>query len=173
MCVNDIDYLDIAFKSATIIIAGTNLFFAYRFFYFKNKKDDLDKEKDRKINWLKTLILDHSLKDYYSFFDDLEIELNKLKSVNLTNLEKQVIDEKNAELFVSVRRKFIDILLIADNQIYSDTQNLFDKLQEELTETIFNQGINLNHQPKFDDEILRRLSATKTDVIKKIFNYRG
>jgi hypothetical protein len=168
-----IDILDIAFKSATILIAGTNMFFAYKFFAFKNKKEDVDKEKDRKINWLKTLILDHNLKHYYSFFDDLEKELNELKKPNLTDINKQTIDEKNAELFIAIRRKFTDILLIVDNQIYKETIILFDKLQGELTETIFNQGINLSHPPKFEEEIMSRLASTKTDVIKRIFNYRG
>lgn len=168
-----IDYLDVTFKSAMIIVAGTNVYFAHKFFNFKNQKEDVDKEKDRKINWLKTLILDHNLKNYYSFFDDLELELNKLKILNLTNSDKQKIDENNAELFVTIRRKFIDILLVVDKKIYNKIQSLFDKLQEELTETIFNQGINLNHQPKFDEEIMSKISSTKTDVIKEIFNYRG
>jgi len=172
MC-EEINVLDVAFKSATILIALTNLIFAYLFFRSKNKREDADKEKDRKINWLKTLILDHNLKHYYSFFDELEKELNKLKTPNLTDLNKQKIDENNAELFIVVRRKFTDVLLIVDNEIYQETIVLFDKLQGELTETIFNQGINLSHQPKFEEEILSRLSSTKTDVIKKIFNYRG
>jgi hypothetical protein len=168
-----IDYLDVTFKFAMIIVAGTNVYFAHKFFNFKNKKDDADKEKDRKINWLKTLILDHNLKHYYLFFDDLEKELDKLKVLNLSVLDKQTIDENNAILFISIRRRFIDILLVVDKKIYTKVQNLFDKLQEELTDTIFNQGINLTHLPKFDDEIMSRISSTKTDVIKEIFNYRG
>ena len=71
--------LDIFFKTATIIIAIANLFFVVKFFNLKNKKEDADKEKDRRINWLKTLVLDHSLDSFYSFFDSLETELNKLK----------------------------------------------------------------------------------------------
>ena len=173
MAETTIDFLDVTFKTAMIIIAGTNVYFAQKFFYHKNSKEDADKEKDRKINWLKTLILDHNLKHYYSFFDDLETELNKLKIQNLTIKEKEIIDENNAELFISIRRKFIDILLVVDKQIYDKIQKLFDKLQEDLTDVIFNQGINLNHQPKFDDEIMSKMCSTKTDVIKEIFKYRG
>jgi hypothetical protein len=173
MAETTINFLEVTFKAAMIVIAGTNVYFAQKFFYHKNNKEDIDKEKDRKINWLKTLILDHNLKHYYTFFDDLETELNKLKVPNLSIKDKETIDENNAELFVCIRRKFIDILLVVDKQIYDKIQKLFDKLQEELTEVIFNQGINLNHQPKFDEEILSKLSSTKTDVIKEIFKYRG
>jgi hypothetical protein len=172
MC-NTIFTLDNIYKVAMVIIAGTNVFFAHKFFNFKNNKEDNDKEKDRKINWLKTLILDHNLKHFYVFFEQIEIELLKLNTSNLTDSDKQVIDENNAELFINIRRKFTDIFLVVDKIIYNDVMKSFDSLQSKLTETIFNQGINLAYKPKFEDEIMSKVCATKTEIISKIFNYRG
>jgi hypothetical protein len=172
MC-NPIFTLDNTYKVAMVIIAGTNVYFAHKFFNFKNTKEDIDKEKDRKINWLKTLILDHNLKHFYVFFDQIESELMKLNTPNLNDIEKQAIDETNAEFFITIRRKFTDIFLVVDKKIYSDVMNSFDNLQSNLTETIFNQGINLSYKPKFEDEIMSKVCATKTEIINKIFNYRG
>ena len=149
--------LDIFFKTATIIIAIANLFFVVKFFNLKNKKEDADKEKDRRINWLKTLVLDHSLDSFYSFFDSLETELNKLKEQNLTIDDKKHVDDKLGDEFILLRRNFTDTLIAVDENLYKNVLNISDKLQTHLTETIFDNGINLAHPPKYQELVLEKL----------------
>jgi hypothetical protein len=165
------DYLDIAFKSATILIAAINVFFAVRIFRVKTKKDDTD--KDRKIQQLKTLVLDHNLKHFYDFFDKIEVELAALKQPNLTDEQKKDIDDKVGDHFISVRRKFTDTLLSVDQSLYDSTLGLTDKLQEYLSLSMFDAGVNLSHAPKYDEIISEKLTTTKTDIIRKLFSYRG
>lgn len=166
-------YLDILSKVATVLIAALNLFFAIKFFQFKTKKDDADKENDRRIQWLKSLILDHNLKHFYEFFEMLDIELYKLKQNGLSDENKKEIDSKIAEQFIFLRRKFIDILLAVDSELYEFFITSSDDLQDHFTNAIFDQGINLAHQSKFDEVISEKLMKTKTEFIKKLFNYRG
>lgn len=165
--------LEIGSKLALVIIAILNLYFAKKFFNFKNVKDDKDKEKDRKIQWLKSLILDHNLKHFYDFFDKLDAELDKLKQDNLTIEDKKEINAKIAEQFVFLRHKFIDMLLAVDNRLYDTFIESSDNLQDHITTAIFDQGINLTHQTKFDEVIKRKLMETKTEFIKCLFGYRG
>lgn len=167
------DYLDIAFKTATIFIALFNLIFAVTIFKVKNKKDQTDKESDRKIQWLKSLILDHNLKYFYSFFESLEGELEHLKNANLSDENKQVIDENVADEFIFLRRKFTDSLLAIDRNLYDKILKSADDLQGEITTTIFDPGIKLSHPPKFQESLTEKLTIFKTDVLETLFQYRG
>ena len=167
------DYLDIAFKSATICIALFNAYFAIKIFRDKNKKDDTEKERDRKIQLLKTLVLDHSFKNFYTIFDEIENELIKLKQPNLTDQDKQTIDSQIQDLFIKLRRKFYDSLLAIEEALYDKIENKCDELQSHFSLTIFDQGIILSHTPKYDDLINEKLIDTKTEIIKTLFGYRG
>lgn len=168
-----LNHLDIASKTAVVIIAACNLFFSVKFFQLKNEKDDIDKEKDRKIQWLKTLILDHNLKHFYAFFDELETELNRLKESGLSNEDKKCIENGIADKFVILRIKFIDMLLAIDNDMYVSFLDLSDELQGHISTSIFDTGINLDNKDKFKEVVESKVMATKTEFIKRLFTYRG
>jgi len=168
-----IDYVDIGFKAATFITAVSNLIFAILIYKLKNKKEDIDKEKDRRINWLKTLVLDYNLDHFYAFFDNVEPDLYRFKQTGLTDSQKQDIDAKVADHFITLRRKFIDSILAVDQTLYDNILIKSDSLQEHITNSVFDQGINLIHGPKFDDVLLKKLNETKTEIVKLLFSYRG
>lgn len=167
------NYLDIAFKSATICIAFFNAGFAIKIFYDNNKKNGVEKEQDRKIQLLKTLVLDHSFKNFYMIFNEIETELLKVKSKSLTDDDKREIDETTLKLFIKLRRKFYDSLLAIDEVLYENIKKQCDDLQSHFSETIFDDGINLSNSQKFNDLIFEKLINTKTAIIKTLFNYRG
>lgn len=171
-----IDYmsiLDIAFKAATVCIAGFNVYFAVKIFRLKDKKDETEKERDRKIQLLKTLVLDHNLKNYHSIFNDIEQQLILLKQANLSTNDKQIIDTQIADYFIQLRSKFYDALLAIDDNLYESIKDKADCLQTHITNTIFDPGINLSHQPKFDELVTQKLTTTKTEIIRTLFKYRG
>ena len=165
--------LDIPSKIATVIIATCNLFLTVKFFNFKNTKDNIDKENDRRIQWLKSLILDHNLKHFYEFFDNLNIELNKLKQSGLSNDDKENIDSEIADKFIILRQKFIDIILAVDSNLYFLFITLSDELQAHITDSVFDDGINLSNSTKFDEVIQNKVTQIKTEFIKNLFSYRG
>src|SRR5690606_22103357 len=170
-----IDYmniLDIAFKAATVCIAAFNVFFAVKIFRLKYRKDEAEKESDRKIQLLKTLVLDHNLKNYHSIFDNIEMQLAFLQQINLTDDDKQGIETQIADLFIQLRSKFYDSLLAIDDNLYESIKIEADTLQTHFTETIFDSEVNLSHMPKYDELISQKLTTTKTEIIKRLFNYR-
>lgn len=168
-----LEILDIAFKSATVLIALFNAFFAVKIFRMREKRDDNEKEKDRKMQLLKTLVLDHNLQNFYKIFEEIELQLDNLKASDLKLNEKKAIDSNIAELFIKLRRKFYDSLLAIDMSLYNSINHSADNLQTHFTDTIFDEGINLSHLPKYDELILESLIETKSDIIKKLFSYRG
>ena len=169
---NNSSTLDVLFKLATILIAIANFGYAIYIFVRKSKKDDGEKEKDRKIHWFKTIILDQSLDNLYQGFDEIVETAKKIKTCK-TDEEKSSVDEDLSKVYIKIRRKFIDGLLAVNDNFYKDILNQVDLLQTHITNSIFDIGINLTHGPKFDEIITEEIIKSKTRILQKLFNYRG
>lgn len=167
------DLLTILFELSFILIALTNLILAIHFFKTRNKRDDEEKEKDRKIQFLKTLVLDHNMSQFYLFFDNLEKELLRLNNPKITDLEKTDILKNTDNLFIGLSRKFTDTLIAIDKGLYDSVLCCIDNLQTEINDAVGNEGINLSHPPKYDEVITQNITRFKTSIIQKLFNYRG
>jgi len=170
--------LDIAFKFATIFIAIFNAYFAVQIFNFKNKKEDIDKEKDRRIQWFKTLVLDHTLDALYDVFSNMEKELLKLKQIDFTDkfnkdkIKGGVINTLD-DNFITLRRTFIDMLLAIDKSLYDEILKSSDDLQTYLSEKIADDQMNFADEGEFENIIFEKLTETKTNMISRLFSYRG
>jgi hypothetical protein len=167
------DLLDIAFKSATILIALFNIYFATKIFRINFKKSEADKERDRRMLLLKTLILDHNFKYFYELFDKIEEELANLKQPNLDDAQKGKVDSAVLDLLILFRRKFYDSLLAIDESLYEGIKCRADKFQAEISNIIFDPGVNLSHAPKYEELITEKLTSIRTEIIKVLFSYRG
>lgn len=171
MCTKEI--LDVITKIATILIAIVNLYFVVRFFRIKNFRDDIEKEKDRKLQLLKTLVLDNGLEHFYKFYEDVELLYSELLSKQLNDTEKQNLSSKVDDKFIQLRRKFLDSIIGVDQNLFQLILKKVDDLQDQLTNNLFDGGINLNHKPKYDEVILNKLTYSKTEVIRILYTYRG
>ena len=169
---NHKDIVDFLFKIATMSIALFNIGFAIWIYKTKTHKDDTDKERDRKLSLLKTLVLDHNLKNFYAFFDDLEAKLSDLKKP-LNDEEKAEIDVIVSEKFSKLRIQFTDLFLAVDRVLYQAILDKMDSLQEHITKSIFDPGVNLNHEPKYKEIIITPLSTEKTSIVTTLYQYRG
>ena len=165
--------LDVVYKIAMILIASCNLFFAFYIFNSKNKKDDHIHEKNRKIGLLKSLVLDYNMKYFYDFFDCIDKETQVLNQLNLTIEDKMKTNNTLIDLGKVLRQKFIDGLIAIDKGLYNEIIQTTDKMLDSLTESIFNEGIKLSHQPMFKDKITNQITETKTTIIKSLFSYKG
>lgn len=170
---NGIPWLDIASKIGLLFIAIFNFVFAVYIFIFRNIKEKQNREKDRKINLLKTLILDHALKHLYNFFDQLAVKTEKLKNEKLEKKEKSIINEDLLSYFSCFRTNFIDSLIAIDRRLYDDILKETDYLQDHFSKSIFDEGINLYDQNKFKEIIEDQIRNTKTEILKLLFSYKG
>jgi len=168
-----IEWFDYVHKSATVLIALCSLYTTYYIFSFNKNSQSADKQKDRNIQSFKVLVLDHNLKFLYSCFENLTIILNEFKAPDLTDSQKEVFNEKVNDEFRSLRIKFVDILLAIDDKLYNSIMEKLDSFQTNITESVFDNGINLSHLPKFEEIISSRQSVLKTDIIKTLHNYKG
>ncbi len=157
----------------TFILSVVNLFYAVIIFYYKDKKEDVEKKKDLNVGWFKSLILDYNLEHFYNFFQDTEKQLEKLKSKTLTHKAREKINETIKDYQSTLRKNFIDMLLAVDEKLYSNTINELDKLIDHFTEVMFDTKINLSHQPSFEEEVAKKLTETRTNILKMFFDYKG
>ncbi|MBS5413639.1 MAG: hypothetical protein KHY35_23530 [Bacteroides thetaiotaomicron] len=165
--------LDTIYKIATVCIAFINVCLVIYIFVRNNNKDNKNSEKNRKMSLLKTLILDYNMKYLYLFFEDLRKETNKLTVTNLSDDAKREINEKLLLYGNELRQKFIDPFLAIDSKLYDNILHSIDILLDNMTNNIFDEGINLSHAPKFEELIINEITNTKTHIIKLLFEYSG
>ncbi|GET34641.1 hypothetical protein PbJCM13498_35040 [Prolixibacter bellariivorans] len=161
------------YSSATVIIALANLLLVIYIFSKNNTKDKNTNEKNRKINLLKTLVLDYNISKFYSFFTDVS-EKTKLVNVRGLSMEDRAkINDEINDLATDFRQSFIDLFIAIDNKLYDDILKKTDLLIDGLTNTIFDEGINLAHKPKFEESITKEIRLSKTEIIRTMFSYSG
>lgn len=165
--------LDNICKIATVFIAVANiLWIVYVFFQNKKTTDDRD-ERSRKINLLKTLVLDSSIPHLYEFFSDVKTEVEKLREKNLNDDAKKKINESIIELEQKFETDFLDVLLAINDSLYENMKIQADGMVDQFTNAIFDPGINLYVEEKFNDKIASKLVETKRMMIKTLFSYKG
>ena len=154
---NGMDILDISCKIATIIIAGANLYFVHKFH-----------KTIKKQNMIKSLILDYSMQHFYTFFDDITTETEKLKERNLTADEKSIINDQIIKHERDFENKFITLLLVVDEQLYKSIKTSTDIMIDKFTEAIFDEGINLYNDDQFNSRIKNPMLSTKRIILEKL-----
>lgn len=170
---NRMDLIDTIAKISTILIALFNLVFAFIIYRTNKRKQEIDKTQKQKINWFKTLILDHNLPIIYNFFDELLHLCTKLQRDNNSLEDKKVINEEVLDKFKCLRKKSIDLFNAADGKLCSELIEILDGLQDQITNSIFEEGIKLSHLPKYEEVIEDEIYKTKTDLLNRIFKYNG
>lgn len=93
--------------------------------------------------------------------------------LNISDEQKSIINDKIADEFISVRVKFVDLLLSVDNSLYNTVLGKLDNFQQHISETVFDNGVKLSHAPKFDELILVFHTNLKTEIISTLFKYKG
>lgn len=162
--------LDIIYKVSTVAIALFNVWFARFIFKLKDKKEDDNKEADRKISLLKTLILDYNLKYVYSFFDELEFNLSKLKD---PAADKRAVEQQIQTLFKGLNEKFIYFLSAVDNNLYQKIFSKSDNFRDTLVANIFDDGINIHVERQYNELIDKPYKDFKKNIIQDLFGYTG
>lgn len=165
--------LDNICSIANIIIALANVGLIFYIFIHNNKKDKSDKEKTRRQHLLKTLVLDYNMPKFYSFYEEIEEEAKGLLKRNLLIADKSQINENIQQKTFDLRRNFIDMFLVIDNKLYRKLMDILDNFIDTLTEAIFDEGINLDYKPKYDEIVSKIIGESKTAIIGELFSYTG
>jgi Ca2+/Na+ antiporter len=165
--------LDTIDKIANIVIAIFALLFTIYIYFITTKKDKENDDKNRKYDSLKTIILEHNLKKLFLFYENVRTIMQPLSENILSDVEKQNLNEKLQNSSVELRLEFTDLFLAVDKKLYDDIKDCSDLLIDRLTNNMFDDGINLNHQPKFESEITSVISKSKTTIVKHLYEFNS
>lgn len=165
--------LDTLYKVSMIIIAICNFIFSFYIFIYKNSKEDKDKESTRRLGLLKTLVLDHKLSVLYNKFSEISNETKVLLTRKMSDQDKSILDEKLGEIFIGLRHEFVLLLSAIDEDLYKNTLANLDDLQGRITTALFDSGINLDVNSKYNDYIQEPINDIQILIIKELFKYKG
>ena len=145
--------------------------FSAYIFYFSTNKDEEKESKNRKTDSLKTIILEHNLKKLFSFYELTMNLMQPLIEKVHSDEDKQNINNNLQNNLTQLRLEFTDLFLAVDKELYNSIKDSTDLLIDDLTNKMFDEGINLNHKPKFDEEITSSISKSKTETVRHLYEF--
>ena len=169
--VTDLTTLDLFDKISNIIIAIFTLLFTIYIYYITNIKEKEKDSKDRKTDSLKTIILEHNLKNLFSFYENVIKIMQPLSEKAHSDEEKQDINDNLQSDLKQLRLGFTDLFLAVDKKLYDCIKNSTDLLIDDLTNKMFDDGINLTHKPKYEEEITASISKSKTETVRYLYEF--
>lgn len=156
-----------------LVIALANIVFVI-YMFVKGHKNDVDaEERARKIDLLKTLVLDYNMEKFYSYFSKITKKVNDLKKSNINDGIKTEVNDYIMDEAIIVRQEFLVLLAAIDKKLYDSMLHQLDLLNDHLTNTIFDKGYNLSDDKKFKELITDHISDAEIALIKILFNYKG
>ena len=165
-----------------IIIAIVNLLLAfYIFIYQRNKDKKADKEtiinSDRtiRLQWFKDIIIQPNFDYFTSSFDKLINHPHSFHPI-ADPLSNNEVDDYIVTLkhnLFQVRRNFVSLLEIVDQNLYKSAIKILDDLLENLTVKLLDSNIDLSIFEQYENIVLKELIASKNKMVKLIYTHKG
>lgn len=162
------------------IVSIVNFIFIYCIFRKQKKKDLEDFNKSEKLRrenlkltWFRELIILPQWDNVNNYYENVLIIASKLKVQNLLYGEKMKILNELKDETSELRKSFVDILMVVDLRLHSLVLASLDKMQDGITEVAYDEGINLNHEPKFKSKVENLITYSKNDIISLVFSFDG
>lgn len=155
---------------STLIIALAGLLLSVIVF-IKERKDSKDQsDSSRKLELMKTLILDHNMPKFYAFFDKLHDSVEKLKE---RTCDKAEIEHDIQGILRNLNETVLLLFTSIDPTLYESLLLESDKCRDKLVDSLSDEGLNLYVEEKYKKHILDHINLAKKHMIKKIYNYNG
>lgn len=164
---------------ANILIAIMNVVLAFYVFVYQRRKDKEDtrrtieiQDQSTRLQWFKELIISPHLKDIFEYYEHMHgIE---------QRFAQPISDDKKIEIVGFIKGKqrilrvgFVDVLLSVDRNLHIAIKSNLDKLTDDLTITILDTDLNLSDKKVYAEQISKKISYSKNDLLNKIYNYKG
>lgn len=160
--------MDSILAIAMAIIALANIFLTI-FIFTQGRKDTSEgAKKQRKFESVQSLILNNRLPLLYSFYDDVSKECRRLLVKNDQHT-KVSVNETNMVLLKRFRQDFVMPFNVVDHELFVGLKATADDLVDGITEVIFDEGINLRHEPKFNEMITEPLSRNRNAMLAILY----
>lgn len=160
--------MDTVLAIAMAIIAIADIILTIIIFRQTRKDSSEVERKHRKFELIQSLILNHRLHLLYNFYDAISKECEALLTSSERETKKKV-DDNNKALLKRFRLDFVMLFNVIDHNLYLEMKKNADDLIDGITEAIFDEGINLTHEPKYNEMITEPLSRNRNAMIAKLY----
>ena len=173
-------FVDIAYKLSMVAIAAFNILYVIKLNKAQNQDKEVQRESERRMDLLKTIVLVPNLTKMYSFLDQLWTELEKLKlekevdkNADKENAVKNEIEPTIQALFASFRSDFIIVLNATTPALGKKVNDISDVMRDTILSNMGDEGVNLWVLKYFNDKIKSVFEKGKMDMVNALFNYNG
>ena len=173
-------FVDIAYKLSMVAIAAFNILYVIKLNKAQNQDKEVQRESERRMDLLKTIVLVPNLTKMYSFLDQLWTELEKLKlekevdkNADKENAVKNEIEPTIQALFASFRSNFIIVLNATTPALGKKVNDISDAMRDTILSNMGDEGVNLWVLKYFNDKIKSVFEKGKMDMVNALFNYNG
>lgn len=98
---------------------------------------------------------------------------DKITNDNLSDPEKEELNQFVKNELAALRKSFIDVLLRVDAAFGKDVKNNLDGLVDGITEAIFNDELKLSRAGVYEKHIGSKISYSRNTLIAQLYNYKG
>lgn len=153
---------------ATLLIALGSLFMSV--YVFREQRADTKANNDsvRKLNLMKTLILDQSMPYFYDIFKRLTQSTEKLKKQSCLRDE---VEREIQSLLRELNEQIISLFLAVDSYLYRDLLDLSDDCRDNLVIGIGDLSLDFQIEELYRRHILNHIESTKREILRLIYNY--
>ena len=159
--------IDTILAIAMTVIALANIALTIYIFIQGRKDSSEGTKRQRKYELIQTLILNNRLHLLYEFYDSVSVECRRLLD-SCDQQTKMAVNEKNIALLKQFRQDFVMPFKVVDHDLFVSLKETADDLIDGITEAIFNDGINLRYEPKFNEMISEPLSVNRNVMLSKL-----
>lgn len=171
-CVS-VSVLDCFYKVSMVVIALFNIAYAI-WLYRQNKKSSQEKNLfESRRAMLSLLILNHKMTDFYKYMSEIHDNTYRFVKEKKSNKEiKKEIEDSVLESFINLRLHFIDVFEAVDKTLADKLLQEADNLQSTISTAIWDSGINLHVEEKYNEQIMNPISNAQTRMLKLLFNFK-
>lgn len=167
------NWLDVVYKVAMIIIGVVNASFAFYIFYYRNRVEKKKELENLRRDILNSFVLKYKLQTFYDYFTELVTNSEKLldRQASLDDV-KIILDDKNQDVFSSVRKNFTEYLDAVDASLYKKILKICDDLQGEISENLFDENADLRDKCVYKEYILSPIQTSQKEILVALFSYK-
>lgn len=167
------NWLDVVYKVAMIIIGVVNASFAFYIFYYRNRVEKKKELENLRRDILNSFVLKYKLQTFYDYFTELVTNSEKLldRQASLDDV-KIILDDKNQDVFSSVRKNFTEYLDAVDASLYKKILKICDDLQGEISENLFDENVDLSDKCVYKEYILSPIQTSQKEILVALFSYK-
>ncbi|MDE6769444.1 MAG: hypothetical protein K2J78_06955 [Muribaculaceae bacterium] len=155
---------------ATLIIAGGG--FILSIYVFKQQRADSRAQTDsaRRLDLMKTLILDQNIPDFYRVFQSLRNSTDALLS---PGCDRSKVEAKIQSLLRELNEQILSLFMVIDSALYMALIDESDVCRDNLVDSLGNPNIDLSVEGLYIQHVLSHLNRAKREMLRRIYNYDG